>query len=83
MTRAERTKYLLTTSDDGYAWDRATYEVRMDLCQDLAKQLDRFPGRRDAKWYYDLLYTTFSGNPNKSTTIQDVVQLGVTIHASQ
>jgi len=75
-------EYGLTIYNDGYGWDRASYQERMWLCQSFVKPMDQFPGRRDAKWYYDLLYTYYSGNPHKSTTIQDVVTLGVAMHAS-
>jgi len=73
----------LAISSDGYAWDQAPYQEKMRLCQNLVEPMNQFPGRRDAKWYYDLLYTSYSGNPNKSTTIQDIVTLGVATHASR
>jgi len=79
----EKHKLGLGPLDDGYAWERADYAQRMRVCRHYADVMDRFPGRRDAKWYYGLLYDYYTGNPNKAATMNEIVALGVAVHASE
>lgn len=74
----------LDQTSDGYDWDKAKYGDRMALCHRFAENLARFPGKRNAYWYYELISAYYERNPQKSLlTIHEVVSLGVTLDSTR